>query len=55
MTSNIVTRCRWRGKLYSCSTADRAEQFGSEPELFLQVFTSTQYLFSALLRRECGP
>jgi hypothetical protein len=26
---------RWKGKLYTCSTADRAEQFGADPDLFL--------------------
>ena len=26
---------RWRGRYYVCSTTDRAEKFGAEPELFI--------------------
>ena len=26
---------RWKGRLYVCSTVDRAEQFGADPEMFL--------------------
>ena len=26
---------RWRGRYYVCSTSDRAEKFGAEPELFI--------------------
>ena len=34
--NNKLGTLRWKGKLYVCSTADRAEQFGSEPDLFIQ-------------------
>ena len=34
--NNKLGTLRWKGKLYICSTADRAEQFGSEPDLFIQ-------------------
>ena len=26
---------RWRGRHYVCSTVDRAEQFGVEPDLYI--------------------
>ena len=26
---------RWKGRLYICSSVDRAEQFGADPEMFL--------------------
>ena len=28
---------RWRGRYYTCSTVDRAEQFGVEPDLYISA------------------
>ena len=28
---------RWRGRYYVCSTVDRAEQFGVEPDLYISA------------------
>ena len=39
---------RWKGRLYLCSTVDRAEQFGCEPDLFIQGVTALIHRHSVL-------
>ena len=33
--NNKLGTLKWKGRYYVCSTVDRAEQFGCEPDLFI--------------------
>ena len=39
---------RWRGRNYVCSSADRAQKFGAEPELFIQGVRQLVFRHSVL-------
>ena len=33
--NNKLGTLKWKGRFYVCSTVDRAEQFGGEPDLYI--------------------
>ena len=50
ISTDSVCTCglRWRGRYYVCSTSDRAEKFGAEPELFINGVRQLVYRNSVL-------